>query len=36
VTISNDDLAERNAQLEQDLNESRAHEKALSDLLEKN
>jgi len=34
--MSNDDLAERTAQLEQDLNESRAHEKALSDLLEKN
>src|SRR5512141_1467156 len=33
--MSNEDLAERNAQLEQDLNESRAHEKALSDLLEK-
>ena len=29
------DLTERIAQLEQDLNESRAHEKSLSDLLEK-
>lgn len=33
--MSNKDLTARNAQLEHDLNESRAHEKALSDLLEK-
>ena len=35
VTMSDEDLAEKIAQLEQELNESRAHEKALSDLLEK-
>ena len=35
VTMSDIDLTEKIAQLEQDLNESRAHEKSLSDLLEK-
>src|ERR1700690_363760 len=33
--MSDNDLIERIAQLEQSLNESRAHEKSLSDLLEK-
>ena len=33
--MSDIELTEKNAQLEQDLDESRAHEKSLSDLLEK-
>jgi diguanylate cyclase (GGDEF)-like protein len=33
--MSDNDLTEKNAQLERDLDESRAHEKSLSDLLEK-